>query len=236
MALMEPWSLQTEAKRRARLRSVFKIVALDDLTSDQIAVFAKARGIEDSRAFLEAVERADAWSFTSRPQDLEELTEFWIDKGRIGTRLELMRNSIDRRLAERDQGRADARPLSADRARQGARFLAATTTLAQNPTIRVPDGAENSKGIAVQSVLPDWDDKDQSTLLSRPIFDEAIYGAVRFHHRSVREYLTAEWFAELLKRETSRRTIESAILSQSVRFGHCCTYATSDLALAGNSG
>lgn len=45
-------------------------------------------------------------------------------------------------------------------------------------------------------------------MLSRPIFDEAIYGAVRFHHRSVREYLTAEWFSELLKRETSRRTIE----------------------------
>ncbi|MDE0514470.1 MAG: hypothetical protein OXI88_22150 [Gammaproteobacteria bacterium] len=31
---------------------------------------------------------------------------------------------------------------------------------------------------------------------------------VRFHHRTVREYLTAEWFAELLRRETSRRSIE----------------------------
>ncbi len=202
-------SLQTETETQERTKPVFKIISLDDLTSDQIAVFAKARGIEDSKAFLDAVERADAWSFTSRPQDLEELTEFWIDKGRIGTRLELMRNSIDRRLAERDQGRADARPLSAERARQGSRLLAAATTLAQDPTIRVPDGAENTKGIAVQSVLPDWDDKDQSTLLSRPIFDEAIYGAVRFHHRSVREYLTAEWFAELLKRETSRRIIET---------------------------
>jgi hypothetical protein len=188
---------------------IFTIVALDDLTSNQIEVFAKARGIQDSKAFLEAVERADAWSFTSRPQDLAELTEFWLDKGRIGNRLENMRNSIDRRLTERDQDRADARPLSAERARQGSRLLAAATTLVQNPAIRVPDGADNSKGIAVQSVLPDWDDKDQSTLLSRPIFDEAIYGAVRFHHRSVREYLTAEWFAELLKHETSRRTIEA---------------------------
>ena len=202
-------SLQTETEKQGRAQPVFKIVALDDLTSDQIAVFAKARGIKDSKAFLDAVERADAWSFTSRPQDLEELTEFWIDKGRIGTRLEIMRNSIDRRLAERDQDRADARPLSAERARQGSRLLAAATTLSQDPTIRVPDGAENSKGIAIRSVLPDWDDKDQSTLLSRPIFDEAIYGAVRFHHRSVREYLAAEWFAELLKRETSRRTIET---------------------------
>lgn len=201
-------SLQTETETQDKAKPVFKIVALDDLTSDQIAVFTKARGIENSKAFLDAVERADAWPFTARPQDLQELTEFWVDKGRIGTRLEIMQNSINRRLAERDQGRAEARPLSAERARQGARLLAAANTLVQDPTIRVPDGAENSKGIAVQFVLSDWDDKDQSTLLSRPIFDEAIYGAVRFHHRPVREYLTAEWFAELLERETSRRTIE----------------------------
>lgn len=201
-------SLQTESEMMGKAQPVFKIVALDDLTSDQITAFAKARGMEDSKDFLDAVERADAWSFTSRPQDLEELTEFWLDKGRIGTRLEIMRNSIDRRLAERDQDRADTRPLSAERVRLGSRLLAAATTLAQDPTVRVPDGVDNSKGIAIQSVLPDWDEKDQSTLLSRPIFDEAIYGAVRFHHRSVREYLAAEWFAGLLNRETSRRIIE----------------------------
>jgi len=202
-------SFITETETRDRAKCVFKIVSLDDLTPNQIAVFAEARGIVDSKVFLEAVERADARSFTSRPQDLEELIEFWSDKDRIGTRLELVRNSIDRRLAERDQCRAEARPLSADRARHGSRFLAAATTLVQNPTIRIPDGAENSKGMAVRSVLPDWDDKDQLILLSRPIFDEAIYGTVRFHHRSVQEYLAAEWFDELLKRETSRRTIET---------------------------
>lgn len=202
-------SVQTKTETKGDPKSIFKIVALDDLTPDQITLFAKARGIDDSQLFLDAVERADAWSFTSRPQDLEELTEFWLDKGRIGTRLEIMRNSINRRLAERDQDRAEARPLPAESARQGARLLAAATTLAQDPTIRIPDGADNSKGIVIQSVLPDWNDKDQSTLLSRPIFDEAIYGAVRFHHRSVREYLTAEWLTELLKRETSRRSIET---------------------------
>jgi len=201
-------SVQTKTEIKAEPKSVFKIVALDNLSPDQIAIFVKARGIEDSKAFLDAVERADAWSFTSRPQDLDELIEFWLVKGRIGSRLVIMQNSIDRRLAERHQGRADARPLSVERARQGAMLMAAASTLSQDPTIRIPDGAENSKGIAVQSVLSNWDDKDQSTLLLRPIFDEAIYGTVRFHHRSVREYLTAEWFAELLKRATSRRKIE----------------------------
>jgi hypothetical protein len=202
-------SLLAEIETQKTKKTPFKIVALNDLTSDQIAVFVKSRGIEDSKAFLDAVERADAWSFTSRPQDLEELTDFWNDKGRIGSRLEIMRNSIDRRLAERDQNRDETHPISAERTRHGARLLAAATTLAQVSTIRVPDGTDNTIGIAVQSVLPDWNSMEQSILLSRPIFDEAIYGAVRFHHRSVREYLTAECFAELLKRETSRRNIES---------------------------
>ena len=202
-------SVQTKTKKDDESQQVFKIVALDDLTSHQIEIFAKAQGIEDSRAFLDAIERADARLFTSRPQDLLELTDFWIVNGQIGTRLELVQSSIDRRLAERDQNRADARPISKERVRWGARLLAAATTLTKNPTIRVPDGADNLKGMEGQSVLHEWDSADLLTLLSRPIFDEAIYSVVRFHHRSVREYLTAEWFSELLKRETSRRKIES---------------------------
>ncbi|NTU73465.1 hypothetical protein HGB07_04840 [Candidatus Roizmanbacteria bacterium] len=202
-------SLHITTDLQDRDKPTFRIVSLNDLSSDQIALFVEARGIEKSKVFLDAVERADAKWYTSRPQDLEELTEFWIDNGRIGTRLEIIQNSINRRLAERDQGRADVYQLSADQARQGARLLAAATTLTHNPTIRVPDGLDNTKGIAVQSILSDWDNNEQLTLLSRPIFDVAIYGTVRFHHRSVREYLTAEWFAELLKRETSRRNIES---------------------------
>ncbi|MDP3282667.1 MAG: hypothetical protein U1D41_07360 [Nitrosomonas sp.] len=208
-AIQPDGSVLTETDSKKENDSFFRIVALDDLASDQIAVFVKARGIIDSKAFLDAVERADAWSFTSRPQDLDELTEFWLDQSRIGSHLEVMRNSINRRLTERDQDRADARPLPAERVRQGARLLAAAATLTSESTIKVPDGSANSKGIDVQSVLPDWNSKEQSTLLSLPIFDEAIYGTVRFHHRSVREYLTAEWFAELLKRETSRRNIEA---------------------------
>ena len=200
---------EVKTKDKKSAKQVFKIVTLEDLTDKQIAIFAEAQGINNSKAFLDAVERADAWSFTSRPQDLEELIDLWLDKGHIGTGLEIMRNSIERRLAERDQNRADTHPLSSARARQGARLLAAATTLTHDQTIRIPDGANNTQGIAVQTVLDDWDQNDLAALLSMPVFDEAIYSTVRFHHRSVREYLTAEWFAELLKRETSRRSIES---------------------------
>lgn len=200
--------IRTEESINKNEEPSFKIVSLDDLTSRQVEIFASAKGVTNTRSFLDAVERADAWPFTSRPQDLDELVEFWNDHGRIGSRLELMRNSIDRRLSERDQDRADARPLSNERARLGAKVVAGASTMTHEPTIGVPDGANNMKGLPIKSILFDWNDLECATLLARPIFDEAIYGTVRFHHRSVREYLTAEWFSDLLKQETSRRKIE----------------------------
>lgn len=192
----------------------FKIVALDDLGQKQIKAFATARGIADTKPFMDAIERADAWSMAARPDDLNELIDFWNSKKRIGNRLELMQSSTARRLTERDQDRAESFPFSLADAVSGARSVAAAATLAQESTIRVPDGSENTKGIAVASVLPGWDDKKCAALLARPIFDEAIYQTVRFHHRTVREYLTAEWFKELLDRETSRRKIESVLFRE----------------------
>ncbi|MGN6691872.1 MAG: hypothetical protein ACTHJU_13105 [Sphingopyxis sp.] len=189
----------------------FLIVALDDLGEQQVEIFAKARGVANPKPFTDAIERADAWSVATRPDDLNELVEYWEKHQRIGNRLELMQSSIARRLAERDQNRDEALPLSIVDAMMGARSVAAAATLAQESTIRVPDGSENTKGIAVAAVLPGWDSKKTAALLSRPIFDEAIYQTVRFHHRTVREYLTAEWLKGLLDRETSRRKIEALI-------------------------
>lgn len=79
-------AVETSDQPAEKSQLVFKIVTLDDLSRDQIEAFASARGINDTKAFIEAIERADAWSFTSRPQDLMELTEFWLDQGRIGSR------------------------------------------------------------------------------------------------------------------------------------------------------
>lgn len=187
----------------------FRIVALDDLGEDLVKQFALAKGVTEISEFTRAIERADAWSFTQRPLDLWEMVDFWISNSRMGSRLELMRNSIMRRLTERDQDRSEARPMSMTKAQEGARVVAAAVTLSKVSAIRVPDGSANTKGIPVREILPDWDDIECATLLSRPIFDEGIYGTVRFHHRTVREYLTAEWLQSLILNEASRQKIES---------------------------
>lgn len=198
-----------EAEGAQRRKSVFRIVALEDISGDQVDRFAAAKGIADIEAFRRALERADAWSFTARPLDLAELIEFWIAHNTIGSRLELIRASIDKRLEERDQDRSYANPISRDRMREGARLVAAAATLTKESAIRVPDGDQNGRGLPIKEVLTDWNDTDCGTLLTRPIFDEGIYGTVRFHHRSVREFLTAEWLHAMLVDEASRARIEA---------------------------
>ena len=190
----------------------FKILSLNDLTRSQVDVFMVKRGIDNKEALLEAVDRAYAWSFTARPQDLAELIEYWKTHREIGTHLDIVRHSIKKRLEERDQNHDDSCPLSAEKAREGAIRLAVATTLMKNQSIRIPDGADNRSGIDVKEILYEWPQDEQSALLTRPIFDQELYSVVRFHHRSVREYLAAEWFNEILNRGTSRRDIETLLI------------------------
>jgi hypothetical protein len=199
----------TDGANSKQRRLVFRMVTLDDLAGNQVDRFAQAKGVIDVAAFRKALDRAEAWSFTTRPLDLAETIEFWLANGRVGSRLELLRASIDKRLEERDQDRADANPISKKRVREGARLVAAASTLAKESAVRVPDGQKNDRGLDIRQVLTDWDDADCRTLLTRPIFDEGIYGTVRFHHRSVREFLTAEWLHSLLVDEGSRARVEN---------------------------
>ncbi|NHZ44953.1 NACHT domain-containing protein [Massilia aquatica] len=199
-----------EHKQAAAIGGVsrFKIVTLEDLSAEQIKRFVEEKGIGQTQAFLDAIERADAWSFTARPQDLDELTGFWLDNGAIGSRLELMKNSVKRRLKEADQTRAEALPLPSDRALNGACAIAAALVLTNQQTAQIPDGTKGFQGLKLDAVLIGWPDREITTLLQRPLFTPDIYGTVRFHHRSVKEYLAAQWFLKLLSQEVSRRRVE----------------------------
>lgn len=197
-----------ESKANPESGSPFKVFALNDLDRCQIEKFLAARDVSNADGFLDAVERADAWSFTTRPQDLEELIGFWRQHKKIGSRREIIQASVDRRLAERDQTRDDAKPISLQRLMDAVCLLAGASVLTGEPNIQVPDGQLYQSGISSREVLPDWDADDISTLLARPIFDETIYGMVRFHHRSVREYLAALWFNGMLATGKSRYAIE----------------------------
>lgn len=188
--------------------SPFKVVTLQDLSPEQIKRFASEKGIEDTAKFLGDIDRADAWSLTARPQDLIEVTEYWLDRGTIGSRLELMQNSVKHRLKETSEDRIQARPLSDDDALEGAMMIAGALMLTHAQNIRVPDANNGMQGLDARDVFKGQHPSDLSALLQRPLFDPDIYGTVRFRHRSVKEYLAAQWFLKLLQQEVSRRKVE----------------------------
>ncbi len=189
----------------------FQIVALDPLHDGQVDTFVRARGVVDVAAFRRAVEAKDAEALTTRPLDLDELVDFWNTHRRIGTRRELVEASIARRLVEHHPDHAIATSLTPDRLRQGARLLAAATTLSKKSDIRLPGADASVHGLEAREVLSDWTESDIATLLARPIFGESLIGAVRFHVQRAREFLTAEWLEGLLVDHQSRTRVEGLL-------------------------
>jgi len=188
---------------------VFSLLPLD---KDQIRVFAIAKSVEDVDAFLQAIERAEAKIFSRRPLDLDDLINYWNKNGDFANLKNLIEFSIDPNLKETDPDRSRRLPLLFEEARIGACMVAAAVSLQKRERILVPEQNPDShlkiNAISVPDILSGWEEIKMSALLQRPIFDEAIYGVVRFHHRIVREYLTAKWLHRLLLEGKSQREIE----------------------------
>lgn len=191
---------------------VFQLAPLND---DQINKFAEFKKVEDPREFIQAIDRADAQIFAERPQDLLDLIEYWRSHGKLGQHFTMLEFNIQKKLIEHNTDKEDLRPLSMEEAMSGAERIAAAMTLQRKKAIILPDqpvDAELHKvSIEPKEPLLDWPPDKINTLLDRAIFDEAIYGTVRFHHRSVRELLVASWLKRLNNQGVSRRQIEGLL-------------------------
>ena len=199
-------------KKPERSRVDPKIFSLLPLGKEQIRTFAIERGVEDVDAFLQAIERAEAEVFSRRPLDLDDLINYWNKNGTLASLKNLIESSINTKLKETDPDRCRRLPLLLEDAWIGAGMIAAAVSLQKRERILIPeqnpDSHIKSNVIGAADILSGWEETKISALLQRPIFDEAIYGAVRFHHRIVREYLTARWLHRLLLGGKSRREIE----------------------------
>jgi len=194
---------------------VFQLAPLDD---QQIKKFASYKGIENTSSFIEAIERSDAQIFAERPQDLLDLISFWKSNNQLGSHYEMLEFNIQKKLIEMDPNRDEARPLSPEDALFGAERLAAAVTLLKKNYFLLPDIPIDCEldniSISPKEALPEWASDKIQILLDRPIFDVAIYGTVKFHERSVREYLAASWVRRLINLGRSRRFIEGIIFNE----------------------
>ena len=194
------------------------ILKMAPLTKNQVRTFANARQVTDVEAFLEEIERADADVFATTPADLSGLIDRWTKQKRIGRYSDVVDDNIALKLSETNAKHQRAAAIAPDRAREGAMALAAALTLTQRNSILLPDQPvdEVLKGSSIDpnEVLRSWTPSEIQTLLGRGLFDESLYGTVRAHHTTAREYLTARWFERLLKNRKNRRTIERLFFAE----------------------
>lgn len=192
------------------------VVCLEPLNRTQVEKFAQAKGISDVTQFANALDAAFAWEFARRPLDVSDLTEFWKENHRIGSLTELIDFDVTSKLRSRS-GRVEL-PLSDEKKREGVEWLAAASVLSRKFSFLVPDDTSSEvDSLKPLACLPaTWSEDEMRALLNRAIFDSAVYGRLRFHHRRIGEYLAAKWIARRMEHGCHPLELER-ILSEDVR-------------------
>lgn len=192
-------------------------VALMPLSNDQIREMAAIQGVTDADALLKDVHKRNAEDFARRPQDLIELCVDWRDHRRIRTHREQVENNIVIKLKPRTDRKEKAQ-LSAERAFEGASRLALATLLTRKLTLRhsadADQAGETGTALDPAAILTDWTMDERETLLERALFGFVSYGRVRFHHRSVIEYLAAQHLHGLLNRGMSIKAVKRLMFAE----------------------
>ncbi|MEA2795342.1 MAG: hypothetical protein QOI87_2722 [Bradyrhizobium sp.] len=195
-------------------------VGLMPLSREQMREFALLQRVADPDALLADIRRRDAEDFAERPQDLIELCSDWREHHRIRTHREQVETNIAAKLKPSTE-RKERAALAQDKATEGASRLALAAMLIRKLTLR--HSAESDSILAseaaldVSKILPDWGAEERATLLERPLFGFASYGRVRFHHRSVVEFLAAKRLDELLARGVSIKAVKRLLFTETAQ-------------------
>ena len=177
----------------------WRTVALMPLSDAQILEFAWDQGVEDPDNLLDDLQKQNAQEFARRPQDLIELCGDWKENGCIRSHRDQVATNVRVKLQPNDN-RPELAELSSVRAIEGASRLALAMMVTRRMTIRHSAGSDDIEDEAALNpaiILSDWNPDERKALLERSLFRFASYGRVRFHHRSVVEFLAAEQLQEL---------------------------------------
>jgi len=194
----------------------WRTVALMPLSDTQIVELAQAQGVKDPAALLDDLKRRNAQEFARRPQDLIELCADWREHKRIRTHCDQVAANVRIKLQPRDD-RPEPAELSVDKAIEGASRLALAMYVTRRLTIRhsvASDAVEDEAALDPAIILSDWKPKERKALLERPLFGFSTYGRVRFHHRSVAEYLAALRLRALRDRGMPFRALKRLIFAE----------------------
>ncbi|WP_281083547.1 NACHT domain-containing protein [Klebsiella quasivariicola] len=170
------------------------------MTNKQIRKFTCESAVSDPERFLQQLYALDAEVFASRPQDLLSLITYWNTHQKFDSALILLESDIQHRLTE-NYSRCEKVLKSPQEIRNAIEKLALAMSLTRKLTIGISESFKSDNhSLNPQKILTDWLPKDINTLLRLAIFEPATYERVRFHHRSVLEYLAARRLQHLIKK------------------------------------
>lgn len=214
----------SSAKPDQNAAPTIRHVALMPLSNEQIREMAVLQGVADVDALLGGIRQRNAEEFARRPQDLIDLCTDWKDHHRIRTHKEQVEYSIASKLKPRASSEGAEKELvalTAEKAWEGASRLALAALLTRKLTLRhskeADDNSELGAALDPVKILPHWSHPEQKTLLERALFGFASYGRVRFHHRSVIEFLAAKRLQQLIDRGMGIRAVKRLLFADNAQ-------------------
>lgn len=208
---------QDREKPKTPSPSRWRNLVLLPLSNEQIRAVASGQGIDDPDALMADINRRHAMEFARRPQDLIQICSDWRGRNRLRTHRDQVSYDVQSKLTPRNDRREKAQ-ISPDRAIEGASRLALAALLTRKLTIRHSTEADTlpvaQAALDPLAVLPDWTPEERETLLERALFGFASYGRVRFHHRSVIEWLAASRLQTLAGRGMPFRALKRLLLAE----------------------
>lgn len=198
------------------INDAIEVVALDPLDHEQQKRLATAVLEASPRRCLEDMQRQGLEPFAKRPSDLIKLCTYWKTHGKFGSLYEMTEHHISALLRE-DPNRSDQSALSDEEALEGAKRLALATVLTKQMSLVAPSyagGVELQGSADPSKVLAEWPLAKRKALLCRGLFTPASFGRIRFQHRSIIEFLSAQQLRTMLADERARQRVESILFSK----------------------
>lgn len=194
-----------------------KIIMLLPLDRKRTRQFVSAMQVKDASAFMDEVTRRNADELVKRPIDLMTLIDMWQETGRLGTRREQLVQNIKVNLEETDGPHA-GQALPPNQAKEGAERLALAMVLSKCTMIRANAPAVGEVAtpatLNAEDILADWGPEERARLLRLPIFDIAAIGRVRFHHRSIKDFLAARRLQALREKNMPLRELRRLLFAE----------------------
>lgn len=207
---------QDQSDNKENVTPEWQIVSLMPLSNEQIVEFSKCQGVQEPKALLNDLEKRHAQEFAQHPQELIALCADWKVNKRIRNHYDQVNTSTRVKLLPRDN-RAEPAELSPAKAIDGASRLALAMHMSRRWTIRhtvTTEDRDKNTALDPQIILSNWTAEQHKTLLERSLFGFASYHRVRFHHRSIIEYLAAQRLLTLRKRGMSFSALKRLLFAE----------------------